>query len=134
MKTKAATCLFAILLMVAGCGAGGGDEFGGTEFYQPPLYGAIAVDQVLGGAAIVSNHDSQRSANDAALLKCGAGCTRVLEFDSNKCGALARATNTATFGWASNSSSHDAKVTAIQQCAINKGVGCQVVLDACNDA
>ena len=123
----------ALLLVIAGCG-GGGDESGGTEYYQPPLYGAIAVNQLTGAASIVANYDFQSSANNAALNKCGAGCFTVLEFGSRKCGALARAATTATFGWASNSGSHDAKVAALQQCAANKGVGCQVVLDACNDS
>ncbi len=118
------------VIFVSACGAGG-DSVGGDN-YTPPLYGSIAINRITGAAGIASNYDSQRSANDSALGQCGSGCVTVLEFGSSQCGALSRASNTPTFGWASNNKSYDARVNSLNQCVQNKGQDCQVILDKCN--
>jgi hypothetical protein len=116
-----------LALLVAACG--GGEEGG----YIPLYYGAIAVNKTTGSAAITANYQTQKSANTAAVDKCGPiGCETVLEFGSFKCAALARATNKPIFGWASDGSRSDAKSMAINQCTQLGGLGCAVILDECN--
>lgn len=121
-----------ITVIVSGCG-GGGTEDGFV--YIPPSFGSIAINSVTGAAGISANYSSQNEANNAALGQCGViNCQTAIQFGSNMCGALARATNGVIFGWATNSSSAGAKANSITQCINRNGVGCAVVLDQCNSS
>lgn len=120
-----------VVAVLAACGGGGED--GGYEYIYIPTYGSIAINQNTGRAGITANYSSQNSANEAALEQCGSSCVTVLEVEPNLCGALARSTLTPTFGWASDSRLSDAKSRALTNCTNNNGVGCEIVLDACNE-
>jgi hypothetical protein len=126
--------IFTTLLFfhLASCGGGGDVSDGGD--YTLPSYGAIAVSTANGSAGIAGNNSSQSEANKNAVNACGAGCTTVLEYGSYKCGALARAANTITFGWSSNSKKSDAESNAVLLCTQKNGVGCAVVLSECNES
>jgi hypothetical protein len=122
--------IFFVVIFLTSCG--GGDVEDGFD-YTLPGYGSIAVS-ADGSAAISANHSSQKLANNSAINSCGAGCSTALEFGSYKCGSLARATNTPTFGWSSNSRKSTAESNAVTQCTNNNGVGCTVILSECNDS
>ncbi len=126
--TKLAVAIGAVA-MLAACG-GGDDEEGGIYL---PSYGSVAINQITGASGMTANYQSQRDANNKAKDLCGTSCITVLEFGSYKCGALARAQSTPTFGWASNSKSSDSKTNALNQCQANGGISCSIVLDQCND-
>jgi hypothetical protein len=120
------------LLLLASCGGGGDVSDGGD--YTLPSYGAIAISTTNGSAGIAGNYSSQSEANKNAVNTCGAGCTTILEYGSYKCGALARAANSITFGWSSNSKQSDAESNAVLLCTQKNGVGCAVVLSECNES
>jgi hypothetical protein len=116
------------------CGCGGGEE-GGVDYlnYSSPTYGAIALNSTSGAAGIAYNYKSKSEASFNASQKCGlVNCKVVFEFGENMCAALARSSVSATFGWASDTSRSDAKSKAISQCFLYGGIGCTVILDACN--
>jgi hypothetical protein len=121
------------LILIGGCGEGSSSGGYTGIPITLPTYGAIAVNQTNGRAGITAKYDSQKDANSNALEQCGESCVLVLEFGAGRCGALARATTSPTFGWAREPKEYDAKVAALNQCATNNGVGCEVVLSKCND-
>jgi hypothetical protein len=119
-----------IILLLVACGGG---EDGGFGLFTPPTYGAIAVNTETGSGGITANYKSQGEASSAAIMQCGLlNCKVVLEYGSNMCAALARGSNGVVFGWASDSSRSDAKSKALNQCTLNRGIGCEVKLDQCN--
>jgi hypothetical protein len=123
--------LSAIFVILISCG--GGDE-SGDYAYTPPTYGAIAINTIDGSAGISANYSYQSEANNKALSICGANCNTILEFGSYKCGALARASNSITFGWSSNNKKSNAESNAVLQCTQSNGVGCSVILSQCNSS
>jgi hypothetical protein len=128
--------IYAVLLatstaMLVACGGGGSD--GGFDYYTPPSYGSIAINQNTGAGGIATNYGSQSSANSNALKQCGSSCNTVLEFGSYMCGALARSDNLA-FGWASDSRKSSAESNAVNACSSRNGIRCQIVLSNCNDS
>ena len=140
---------FAVFLALAvpvaglvGCADDGssGGTTPGSIFFPTPTYGAIAVSQGDGAAGITANYSSQRRANDEAVNQCRSGitsgvgaCIVVLEYESNRCGALARSAISATMGWASDRSRSDARAKAVNECTNRGGIACSVVLQECND-
>lgn len=106
-------------LLVAGCG-GGGESNG---------YGAIAVSNVTGRVAIVSEALTQSIANDEARDECDAGdCTVVLQFE--ECGAIASGrTGGGAFVYAvaAGGTAFDAQTAANNACTARGGVGCSTI-------
>jgi hypothetical protein len=128
MKKSIATV---VAFLVSACGGG---EEGGFDFIPLPTYGSIAINKQNGRAAITANYASQKEANREAISTCGIDCEIAMEFGSNLCGALARAGNEPTFGWASDTRLSDAKSKALNQCSQSGGKQCSVVLDKCNSS
>lgn len=128
MKISKAIFTVCIASLLAGCGGGEGEEF---DYFSPPTYGSIAINQNSGAGGMATSYSSQSSANSNALKQCGNSCSTVLEFGSYMCGALARADNLA-FGWASDRKKSSAEADAMSQCTSRNGIRCQIVLSDCN--
>lgn len=128
MKISKAIFTVCIASLLAGCGGGEGEEF---DYFSPPTYGSIAINQNSGAGGMATSYSSQSSANSNALKQCGNSCSTVLEFGSYMCGALARADNLA-FGWANDRKKSSAEADAMSQCTSRNGIRCQIVLSDCN--
>ncbi|EGD56873.1 DUF4189 domain-containing protein [Gordonia neofelifaecis] len=77
-----------------------------------PYYGAIAISQRTGRAAVVVNYHDGASAQRAAARKCGAGdCRWVVRMYKN-CGAAAQNPRTRRWGWAYAPTLNGAKARA----------------------
>jgi hypothetical protein len=129
--------IYAMLLLISSlvlpaCGGGGGED-GGFDYYTPPSYGSIAINQNTGAGGIATSYSGQSIANSNALKQCGSSCITILEFGSYMCGALARSDNL-VFGWASDSKKSSAESNAMNSCISRSGVRCQIVLSNCNDS
>ena len=131
MKISSAIFNVCIASLLAGCGGGGEGE--GFDYFTPPTYGSIAINQNTGAGGMATSYGSQSSANNNALKQCGDSCNVVLEFGSYMCGALARSDNLA-FGWASDRKKSSAESIAMSQCTSRNGNRCQIVLSNCNDS
>jgi len=131
MKISTAIVAVCLASLLAGCGGGGEGE--GFDYFTPPTYGSIAINQNTGAGGMASNYSSQSSANNNALKQCGNSCNVVLEFGSYMCGALARSDNL-VFGWASESKKSRAESNAMNVCVSRNGVRCEIVLSNCNDS
>jgi hypothetical protein len=119
--------LFAITLF--GCG-GGGDS--GGIFIPPTYYGAVSINPDTKAGGITARYTRQSEADLEASKLCGIiNCNVVLRFDTGLCAAVARGSNFA-LGWASDRSNSDARQSAINQCQINGGTACEVLLNECN--
>lgn len=133
MKLPKILAIVALMSTLISCGGGGED--GGYGLLSPQInyYGAIAVNTTTGAAGITANYRSQSEANTGAQMQCGLfSCNVVLEYGPNMCAAVARGTNGVVLGWASDRSLSDAKSKALNQCALNRGIGCEIKLEQCN--
>lgn len=128
MKISKAIFTVCIASLLAGCGGGEGEGF---DYFSPPTYGSIAINQNSGAGGMATSYSSQSSANSNALKQCGNSCSTVLEFGSYMCGALARSDNS-VFGWASDRKKSSAEADAMSQCTSRNGIRCQIVLSDCN--
>ncbi len=129
-------CIYAMLLLISSlvlAACGGDGEDGGLDYYMPPSYGSIAINQNTGAGGITTSYSGQSIANSNALKQCGNSCITVLEFGSYMCGALARSDNM-VFGWASDSKKSNAESSAINGCISRNGIRCQIALSNCNDS
>lgn len=120
----------ASVTMLTACG-GGGDS-GGLFDLEPDYYGAVAINPQTKAGGITARYSRQSSADSEAINQCGIiNCNIVLRFDTGLCAAVARGSNLA-LGWASDRSNSDARQSAINQCQINGGTACEVLLNQCN--
>ena len=128
-KLKLFSSLFFILTLF---GCGGGGDLGGIFTLPPSYYGAIAINPQTKAAGITVRYTKQSEADLEAAKLCGLiNCNVVLRFDTGLCGALARGSNGA-LGWASDRSNSDSRQSATNQCQINGGTACEVILNECN--
>ncbi len=130
MRKIKLACLALIAVMLFGCG-GGGDS-GGIFIPPPSYYGAVAINPETKAGGITARYTRQSEADLEASKLCGlVNCNVVLRFDTGLCAAVARGSNFA-LGWASDRSNSDARQSAINQCQINGGTACEVLLNECN--
>ena len=122
----------ALLFVLALFGCGGGGDLGGIFTPPPSYYGSIAINPQTKAGGITARYTSQSEADLEAAKLCGLiNCNIVLRFDTGLCAALARGSNGA-LGWASDRSNSDSRQSAINQCQINGGTACEVLLNECN--
>lgn len=111
-----------------------------TQPTSPPAtinyYGALAVSN-QSGASLVWNHQSQSSAQNAALQGCrdsgGTGCRIVANSGNGQCISFARDSNTGAWGSAVASDLQSAQTAALSSCRRQEGSNnCVVELEGCN--
>jgi hypothetical protein len=113
-------------------GCGGGGDIGGLYVPEPDYYGAVAINPQTKAGGITARYTKQSEADFEASKLCGIiNCNIVLRFDTGLCAAVARSSNMA-LGWASDRSNSDARQKATNQCQVNGGTDCQVLLNECN--
>jgi hypothetical protein len=113
-------------------GCGGEGDLGGIFTPSPNYYGAVAINPQTKAGGITARYAKQSEADLEAAKLCGLiNCNIVLRFDTGLCAALARGSNGA-LGWASDRSNSDARQLATNQCQINGGTECVVLLNECN--
>jgi hypothetical protein len=118
------------MFVLLGCGGEG--DYGDFYFPEPDYYGAVAINPQTKAGAITARYKKQSEADLEAAKLCGfINCNIVLRFDTGLCAAVARSSNLA-IGWASDRSNSDARQKATNQCQINGGTDCQILLNECN--
>jgi hypothetical protein len=119
------------IFTLLGCGGGEGD-YGDFYIPEPDYYGAVAINPQTKAGGITARYAKQSEADFEASKLCGfINCNIVLRFDTGLCAAVSRGSNMA-LGWASDRSNSDARQKATNQCQINGGTDCQILLNECN--
>ncbi len=132
MKGLKCTLAVTSFAMLAACGGGEAGGYGDFYILEPDYYGAVAINPQTKSGGITARYTKQSEADLEAAKLCGLiNCNIVLRYETGFCAAVARGSNSA-LGWASDRSNSDARQKATNQCQINGGTDCQVLLNECN--
>lgn len=102
--------------------------------YRQPVavsHGAVSMDPLTGAWGWAVNYSDPVAARNAALSRCGGGCTVVVDIETGTCAAIALSWEGGGWGWARAANRAWAEAQALARCS-TVGYDCRVSVWACN--